>query len=732
MNGKNIVLTLFLILSNLGDLQSQHSIAREWNEALLLAIRNDFARPTVHARNLFHSSALMYDAWAVYNEQAETYFLGKSIKGFECPFNGIQEPTNFQSAQETTISYALYRLIKHRFEFSPGVDTIYSSIDDLMDKYNYDTDFISTDYSTGSPAALGNYMASKMIEFGLQDGSNEEFDYFNFYYTPVNPPLVTNNPGNPNISDYNRWQPLTLDEFIDQAGNPIPFNTPEFLSPEWGWVTPFSLQDSTLSAFERDSDPYLVYHDPGPPPYLNLTDTGGLSEEYKWGFSLVAAWSSHLDPVDSIMWDISPGALGNLQEFPKSFYDYDDFYQLLNGGDIGRGHSINPITGKAYVPQIVPRADYARVLAEFWADGPDSETPPGHWFTILNHVNDHPLLEKKYRGKGEIIDDLEWDVKAYFILGGAMHDCAISTWGIKGYYDYLRPISAIRAMADLGQSSNPNLPSYHPGGIHLIPDLIELVTIDDLSKGFDSTDVNKIKLLAWRGPDYILDSEIDYAGVGWILAENWWPYQRPSFVSPPFGGYVSGHSTFSRGAAEVLTLLTGDSFFPGGMGEFIAKKNEFLVFEEGPSVDIKLQWATYQDAADQTSLSRIWGGIHPPQDDIPGRIIGKRIGIDAFNYAEQFFNIPILTSVNESKRTYEIEVFPNPVENYISIKSKTPENIQFTLFNSFGQSLIQQNSFSVNYGRQIDLKKFPVGVYYLQIRDTFGKIIDTKKIIKGK
>ena len=81
----------------------------------------------------------------------------------------------------------------------------------------------------------------------------------------------------------------------------------------------------------------------------------------------------------------------------------------------------------------------------------------------------------------------------------------------------------------------------------------------------------------WRGHEYIKDPKRDYAGVGWILAENWWPYQRPTFVTPNFSGYVSGHSTYSRAAAEVLTLLTGNPFFPGGMGEFIAKKNKFLV-----------------------------------------------------------------------------------------------------------------------------------------------------------
>jgi len=134
----------------------------------------------------------------------------------------------------------------------------------------------------------------------------------------------------------------------------------------------------------------------------------------------------------------------------------------------------------------------------------------------------------------------------------------------------------------------------------------------------------------------LADPETDDAGVGWILAEDWWTYQRPTFVTPPFAGYVSGHSTYSRTAAEVMTLITGDNFFPGGMGEFHAVMNEFLHFEEGPSMDITLQWATYQDASDQCSLSRIWGGIHPPQDDIPGRKIGIELGPLAFNYANGY------------------------------------------------------------------------------------------------
>ncbi len=639
MKLKFTLVVLFSFLIGATASFAQHSVARQWNEALLDAIRGDFARPTVHARNLFHVSSAMYDAWSVYDDIAQPFLLGKNVHGFECPFEGVTPPGDVEAAREEAISYAAYRLLSYRFQNAPSATAIQQELDQLMLDLGYDPAYTSVDYPAGPPAALGNYIAQEYIQFGLQDGANEANGYANQYYETVNLPLAVDLPGNPDIVDYNHWQPLTLDVFIDQSGNVIPLNTPAFLSPEWGNVVPFSLTEEDLTIHERDGHEYWVYHDPGPPPYLDIVDGGGGSEEYRWNFELVNVWSSHLDPADGVMWDISPATIGNIQDLPENFEEMQAFYDLENGGDASIGHSINPRTGLPYEPQMVPRADYARVLAEFWADGPDSETPPGHWFTILNYVNDHPLFEKRFAGQGEVLGELEWDVKAYFTLGGTMHDVAISSWGIKGWYDYIRPISAIRGMAELGQSSDPELPSYHPGGMKLIPGFVELITVDDPTPLTGSGDqhVGKIKIKAWRGPDYIINPDTDEAGVAWIRAENWWPYQRPSFVTPPFAGYVSGHSTYSRAAAEMMTLLTGDAYFPGGMGEFDAPMNEFLVFEDGPSTEVVLQWATYTDASDQCSLSRIWGGIHPPADDIPGRKIGMAIGPEAFHYAESYF-----------------------------------------------------------------------------------------------
>lgn len=613
--------------------QSQ-SVAKEWNEQVLHAISADFARPTIHARNLFHTSIAMYDSWAAFEPAGNTYLLGKSIGTYTSEFSGVSIPENADSVREMAMSYAVYRIIEHRYALSPGIVAISDSIDTLMDELGYDPSLESTDYVNGGPAELGNYIASQIIEFGFQDGSNEAGNHSNLYYEPVNPPIEVEEPGNPEIIDPNRWQQITLSESIDQSGEIVP-NTPDFLSPEWGDVIPFSMTEEDMTIQNRDGSDYKIYFDPGPPAFIDTTEGVCLESFYKWNFAMVPIWQSHLDVNDPTVWDISPASIGNIQTYPVLDEEYADFYDYLNGGDASTGYDTNPVTGLPYEPQMIKRADYARVLAEFWADGPSSVTPPGHWFKIYNEISEHELYQRSWMGIGPELNELEYDVRAYFALGGAMHDAAIAAWSIKGYYDYLRPVSAVRFMADLGQCSFLAQDNFHRGGIPLIDGFIETVDIGDPLAGASGQHVGKIKLYTWKGPDYIDDPETDQAGVGWILAENWWPYQRPSFVTPPFAGYVSGHSTYSRTAAELMELMTGSAFFPGGMSGFEVEQNEFLVFEEGPSETFELQWATYKDASDQCSLSRIWGGIHPPVDDIPGRFIGMELGPQSFNYADQ-------------------------------------------------------------------------------------------------
>jgi len=632
------LLPFLLFLLNTNDLEAQQkSVARRWNEVMLQAIREDLARPPVQARNLFHVSTALWDAWAVYDTlSADTYILGKTVGAFTCPFDGVPTPTDIKAAREKAISFAAYRMLTRRFQNSPNAAVSLARFRNLMTELGYDWTYNSNFYQSGDPAALGNYIGDCVGFYGLTDGANESGNYAYIDYAPVNPPMKPDSAGNPTMLDPNRWQPLILTNAVDQNGNPIP-SLQKFQSPEWGRVVPFAIPDSQKTVYHRNGKDWPVYHDPGPNAFLDTIDGGGTSEDYKWNFNLVSIWSSHLTTEDSVMWDISPASIGDTPYLPTTFQEYKDFYKIEGGGP-SNGRPINPKTSQPYQPQIVPRGDYTRVLAQFWADGPTSETPPGHWFSILNKVMDHPEFVRKYNGTGAVLDSLEYDLKAYFTLGGALHDAAITAWGMKGWYDGTRPITALRWMADRGQSSDPARPNYDVAGIQLVPGYIEQVEMGDPLAGANNRNVGKIKLYTWQGFDSISNPVIDIADVGWILAEKYWTFQRKTFVTPPFAGYISGHSTYSRSAAEAITLLTGDEYFPGGMGEYhIAANSGFLGVEKGPSVDVTLQWATYRDASDQTSLSRIWGGIHPPEDDIPGRKIGAKVGTAVFYKAKTYF-----------------------------------------------------------------------------------------------
>ena len=661
---------VLLLAPGVGAQEAAPSVARQWNEALLEGIRGDLARPTVHARNLFHTSVALYDAWAAYDDTATPYLLNRPLGDAPCAIQ-VGAVADREAAREEAMSYAAYRVLRARFRNSPGGIFTLPEFDALMAALGYDPEVETT--TGGSPAAVGNALGACILAYGLTDGSNEAEGYAAEGYAAVNPPLEPAEPGNPDIEDMNRWQPLQFDVFIDQSGNEVPGGAPPFVGPEWGQVKGFALDPAEATVQTRDGQDYVLHADPGRPP-LWQADGGGETEDYQWNFALVAEWSAHLDPADGVMWDISPGTLGNLSAFPTTDAEVRQFYTEAGEGVNGAGHATNPTTGQPYAPNVVPRGDYTRVLAEFWADGPDSETPPGHWFTLLNGVNSDPRLVKRWGGEGPVLSDLEWDVKTYCALGGAMHDAAVTAWALKGWVDYIRPISAIRAMAALGQSTDATVDSYHPGGIPLVPDRIEVIRADDPLAGDAGEHVGAAKVFGWRGPDVIEDPETDEAGVGWVRAAEWWPYQRPTFVTPPFAGFVSGHSTFSRAAAEVLTVATGDPFFPGGLGEFVAPADSFLVFEDGPSVDVVLQWATYRDAADQCSLSRIWGGIHPPADDLPGRRLGVTLGQDAVALAERFFagTAPVDAEVGPVADN-EIRAFPSPVVAGRHVTVRLPE-----------------------------------------------------------
>jgi hypothetical protein len=573
------------------------SVARVWDEQLLSLIRQVVPAPTVHARNLFHLSAAMWDAWAAFDETADGVLVDEKA-----------DAENVASAREAAISYAAYGILSRRYALIADLDTATEELDATMASLCFRTD-VADDADGDSPAALGNRIAATYIEHGRTDGAREEERYVDDAYTPVNEPLVVADPGTV-MANPNRWQPLALDEQLSQNGLPIPGQVQTFIGPHWGFVTSFAMPASETG----------TPIDPGPPPRLG--EPPGDDGFQRAALEVIRA-SAELDATDGVALDIGPGALGD---------------NSLGAND-GNGRDSNPVTGEPYAPNEVLRADFARVLAEYWADGPKSETPPGHWNVIANEVSDTPGLELRVGGDGPEVDRLEWDVKLYLALNGAVHDAAIAAWGTKGFYDSARPISMIRYLGGLGQSSDPDGPSYHPDGLPLVDDLVEVVTEASSAAGERHEEladhVGEIAIRAWRG--FPEDPETQTSGVGWIRAVEWVPYQRPTFVTPAFAGYVSGHSTFSRAAAQVLTAFTGSEYFPGGLHEWTTPAGE-LLHEEGPTRDVTLQWATYYDAADQAGTSRIFMGIHITADDFAGRRIGSECGLLAWDLARRHFD----------------------------------------------------------------------------------------------
>jgi len=90
------------------------------------------------------------------------------------------------------------------------------------------------------------------------------------------------------------------------------------------------------------------------------------------------------------------------------------------------------------------------------------------------------------------------------------------------------------------------------------------------------------------------------------------PAWTPLLETPPFPSYVSGHSTFSTAAATVLTLFFGPraSFEDSGdpAGRFAVRR-----------------FRSFHEAADEAGMSRIYGGIHFPSDNIDGQFLGRQV-----------------------------------------------------------------------------------------------------------
>lgn len=216
--------------------------------------------------------------------------------------------------------------------------------------------------------------------------------------------------------------------------------------------------------------------------------------------------------------------------------------------------------------------DRTKTIAEWWADGPGSETPPGTWILFAKQVSDR---------KGHTLGQ---DIRMHFALTNAMFDAGIAVWGYKRQYDYARPITTIHYL------------------------------------------FNNRPIVAWGGPGQ---------GTKVILGQNWRPYQVVTSPTPPFSEHVSGHSTFSSSAAEVLKLFTGSDRFPNSA----VVPAGFSVVEPGvPATDITLSWPTFSAAADEAGISRLYGGIHFRNGDLEGRKLGRKVGAQAYALSRAYIN----------------------------------------------------------------------------------------------
>lgn len=591
------------------------SIARVWNEQALNCIRLTEARPPVNARTLYQLSVAMYDAWAAYDEVATPVFARERATA-----------SSVHAARREAISFACYRVLRSRFARvePPMGGRVREALDSRMRLLGYDIS--NTSESGREPAAVGNRVAAEVLRRAAHDGAREDEFYATAPNGSQNSPLVISRRGVAEVRDINRWQPIAFDFHVTQGGLLIGAAIQTFACPHWGNVTPFALAPSARA-------PHGPWLDPGPPPAIG----GPRHSEAVAAHVEILRLSSWLDSTDEVMVDVGP--VTGLH----SWIEHEG----------AEGVAVNPITSRPYEPAMANRADFGRVVAEFWADGPHSETPPGHWNTIANEfVSDSPFLVRKLGGAGRELDPLEWDVKLYLALNGAMHDAAVAAWSIKAAYSGNRPLTVIRWMAERGQSSDPRKPRFDPLGLPLIPGLIEQITEEDLAAGgrfkhlrtlaenaiTGETEVEdpvgEIAVRAWRGhPD---NRHTQAGGVGWILGTQWLPYQRREVITPPFPGYVSGHSCISRAAAEVLSWYTGSEFFPGGIAAVHITIGT-LPAEYGPTADVPLIWARFTDASNQAALSRRFGGIHSAYDDFPAREIGKRVAESAIQRALTLF-----------------------------------------------------------------------------------------------
>jgi hypothetical protein len=515
------------------DAEFTPSVVIDWSRTALDAIRASKPRPTVNSRALFLLHTAIYDAWAAYHPAARGTQLGAQLR------RPRSEHTD--DNKRVAVSYAAYGALRTLF---PSYEQQTGALASQMRSLGLPIDpqtLASRDPT--SPTGIGNLAAATLLANRLGDGSNQANDYAEIVsstypnlFVPVNgaDPQASNAVGGPAF-DPGRWQPLRV--------------------PTGSAVDPVT----GLPVVDND-DPSTYTDQTMLTPHWGAVMPFGLS------------WGGEFRPPPPPQ--------------PGSATPYTDALGVTTTGDEAYRSQMDEI-----VTLTAELDERQKVIAEFWADGPDSVTPPGHWNEFATD------LSFKYRHG---IDD---DVRMFFALNGALFDSAIACWESKRYYDFCRPVSAIR------------------------------------HRYFDAV------IPSWGGPGF---------GTVSMPGSQWLPFQALTFVTPAFSEYTSGHSTFSAAAAEVLRTYTGrDELYDGttrtpydrngdGMGDFVGEfiaRPGALTIEPGlPSRSVALRWATLTAAADEAGMSRRLGGIHFQDGDLWGRRIGLQVGRRALARAQGYWS----------------------------------------------------------------------------------------------
>jgi hypothetical protein len=176
---------------------------------------------------------------------------------------------------------------------------------------------------------------------------------------------------------------------------------------------------------------------------------GGAPYSDYTGYTPVNTPSSIVDPN---RWQ--PLQVGsNIQSFIAPHWGLVKPYALKSGSQYRKiipapaNYNSEPERYRVQAQQVVDYAahltDEKKVIAEYWADGPTSELPPGHWTLFATFVSN--------RDK----HNLDQDVKMFFALSNAIFDASIVSWDAKRYFDYVRPVTAIHFLF-----AGQNIPSW--------------------------------------------------------------------------------------------------------------------------------------------------------------------------------------------------------------------------------------------------------------------------------